>query len=126
MSGKTSYMKKRKLAFKYAGNGVKRLVGGEAHAKIHLIAAVLVVVFGFLLQLSLLEWCIVILCIGGVFMAEAFNTAIEKLADRISRENDPLIGTAKDVAAGGVLLMSIAAAIVGVIIFLPKLIQYFN
>lgn len=121
MSGKRTYLKKRRLAFKYAGRGVRRLVEGEAHAKIHLAAAVIVVCLGILLHLSSTEWCLVILCIGSVFTAEAFNTAIEKLADRISREEDPLIGVAKDVAAGAVLLTAIAAAVVGLIIFLPKI-----
>lgn len=53
-------------------------------------------------------------------MAEGFNTAIEKLADRVTREQDPLIGAAKDVAAGAVLLMAVASVVVGLIIFLPK------
>lgn len=121
MSEKTTYLKKRRMAFKYAGRGVQRLIRGEAHARIHTVAMFAVVALGILLHITPTEWCLVALCIGGVFMAEAFNTAIEKLADRVSREEDPLIGAAKDVAAGGVLLMSIAAAAVGLIIFLPKI-----
>lgn len=59
-------------------------------------------------------------------MAEAFNTAVEKLADRVTREKDPLIATAKDVAAGAVLLMVLAAVVVGCIIFLPKIFGNFT
>lgn len=115
------YFKKRKAAFKYAGIGVCKLFRNEAHAVIHLIAAVCVIVVGIIVSLSSVEWCLVSLCIGGVFTAEAFNTAIEKLADRVSREQDPLIAAAKDVAAGGVLLMVAASVVVGLIIFIPKI-----
>ena len=116
-----SYFNKRKKAFRYAGIGFWRMLRGEAHAKIHLIAAVAVIAAGIIFEISATEWCLVSLCIGGVFMAEAFNTAIEKLADKVSQEYDPLIGSAKDVAAGGVLIMAIAAMAVGLIIFIPKL-----
>lgn len=115
-----SYLNKRKKAFGYAGRGIRRLVSHEAHAKIHLLAAVLVVIVGAIVGLSANEWCLVILCIGGVLMAEGFNTAVELLSDKVSPEYDPLIGAAKDIAAGAVLIMAIAAAAVGLIIFLPK------
>ena len=116
-----SYLNKRKKAFGYAGSGLWRMLRHEAHAQIHLVAAIAVIVAGFIFDISAVEWCLVILCIGAVFMAEAFNTALEKLADRVSPEFHPLVGAAKDVAAGAVLVMSIAAAAVGLINFLPKL-----
>lgn len=97
------------------------MICNEAHAQIHLVAAVVVIAVGIIVGLSATEWCLVSLCIGGVFMAEAFNTAIEKLADRVSPDYDPLIGAVKDVAAGGVLIMAIASAVVGLIIFIPKI-----
>lgn len=115
-----SYLNKRRKAFRYAGNGVWKLIRGEAHAKIHSLAAIVVVVTGAFVGLTVPEWCLVIICIGGVFMAEAFNSAIEKLCDKVNPEFDPMIGTIKDIAAGGVLLFSLAAAAVGLIIFLPK------
>ena len=117
------YLKKRKAAFKYAGIGIYKLFREEAHAKIHLLAAVCVIACGIIFHISATEWCLVSLCIGGVFMAEAFNTAVEKLADKVSREKDPLIATAKDVAAGAVLLMAATSVAVGLIIFLPKFIH---
>lgn len=101
------------------------LFGSEANAKVHLAAAVLVVITGFLLRLSPAEWSAIIICIGGVFMAEGFNTALEKVCDKVSPEKNPLIGAAKDVAAGAVLLFVIGAVAVGLIIFVPKIISIF-
>lgn len=116
------FLKQRANAFRYAWQGIFYLFRHETHARIHLVAAVLVVITGFLVHISQWEWCAVLICIGGVFMAEAFNTSIEKLADKVSRQHDPLIGIAKDVAAGAVLLFVIASVAVGLIIFVPKFI----
>lgn len=69
-----------------------------------------------------MEWIVVTLCIGLVLAAEAVNSAIEALADRVSPEYDEAIKRTKDLAAGAVLLLAIAVAITGLIIFLPKLI----
>lgn len=115
-----SYIKKRIAAFTYAFKGVFYLFTHEPHAIIHLIAAIGVIVAGFLFRISAIEWCIISLCIGAVFMAEAFNTAIEKLADKITSEKDPLIGIAKDVSAGAVLLLAIATVVIAAVIFIPK------
>ena len=95
----------------------------EAHARIHLLATVCVVIAGFLFQISAIEWCVVCLCIGSVFTAEAFNTAIEKLADKVTRERDPLIKYTKDVAAGAVLISAIASFVIACIIFIPKILS---
>lgn len=116
-----SYLKKRKQAFGYAFRGVAMLFRNEAHARLHLIAAILVTVFGFIFRIDRWEWAAVILCIGGVFMAEAFNTAIEKLADKVSKERHPLLGAAKDLAAAAVLLFSLATLAIAALIFLPRL-----
>ena len=115
------FLKQRANAFKYAWQGIAYLFRNETHARIHLVAALLVLITGCMLHISPLEWCCIIICIGGVFMAEAFNTAVEKVADKVTRRHDPLIGIAKDVAAGAVLLFVIASVAVGLIIFLPKL-----
>ena len=115
-----NYIKKRISAFGYAFKGIYMMFRHEAHALIHLIATVAVIVAGFLFRINALEWCVICLCIGGVFMAEAFNTAIEKLADKVSPEKDPLIGRAKDVAAGAVLLFAISTVVIACIIFIPK------
>ena len=115
-----SYLDKRKASFKFAGRGLTRLIR-EPNACIHAVAAVCVIAAGFIFSISATEWCLCILCIGAVFAAEGFNTALEALCDRVSPEKHPLIATAKDVAAGAVLITAIAAAAVGLIIFLPKI-----
>ncbi|MDE5808583.1 MAG: diacylglycerol kinase family protein [Muribaculaceae bacterium] len=122
----TSYLNKRKKAFGYAWEGIRTLFKGEAHAKIHLIAAGLVIVAGFVFRLDKAEWCAVILCIGIVFMAEGFNTALERVCDKVSPERNPLIKDAKDIAAGAVLLFVLSAVAVGLIIFIPKIAMLFQ
>lgn len=108
-------------SFRYAIRGLKFLLE-ENNAKFHLLASVIVLSVGFYVKLSNTEWAIIIIQIGLVFAAEAFNTAIEKLCDFVSPEHQPLIGKVKDLAAAAVLLVSVVAVIVGIIIFLPKII----
>ncbi len=110
-------------SFSYAFKGIISLFRGENNAKIHLIAGILAVAAAFYLELSLTEWCILIIQIALVIAAEAFNTAIEKLCDMISPEKHPVIGTVKDIAAGAVLITAIAAVISGLLLFLPKILQ---
>lgn len=92
------------------------------NARVHAVAAIAAVTAGFILRISAVEWCMIIICIGSVIAAEAVNSAVEFLADRISEEYHPLIKQAKDVAAAAVLILAIAAAAVGAIIFIPKII----
>ena len=111
----------RLKSFGYAFKGIADLFATQAHARIHAVALVAVVLLGAVLHLSANEWCLVILCIGAVLAAESFNTAIEYIVDLVSPNYHPLAGKAKDVAAAGVLLIAIAVAIVGVVLFLPKI-----
>lgn len=120
-----NYWRRRLKAFGYAFTGIATLFRKEAHAKIHLIVALLVIIAGFIFSISKAEWCVICLCIGIVFMAEGFNTAIERVCDKVSPETNPLIKDAKDVAAGAVLLVVLAVVIVGLIVFLPKIVSYF-
>lgn len=115
--------RKRIRSFRYAFNGIKLLILREPNAWIHCFAAVCVVGAGLCLGLSTVEWGIIILVIGAVLAAEAVNSAIEVLADRVTPDYDEAIKQAKDLAAGAVLLLAIAAAVIGVIIFLPKLLS---
>ncbi len=114
---------KRLKSFTFAFKGVKYLILDEHNARIHSFLAVGVVLIGLYFNVSKIEWCLLTLCIVTVFAAEAFNSAIEKLADSITEDHHPLIGMAKDLAAAGVLLVSGGAAIVGVIIFYPYIYQ---
>lgn len=119
-----NYFRKRRAAFGYAFKGISNLITNEAHAIIHLLATLLVIAAGVFFEISLIEWGLVFICIGGVFGAECFNTAIERLADRITTEQDPYIGSAKDLGAAGVLFMAIASIAVAAIIFLPKILLW--
>ena len=106
-------------SFIYAWRGIVNMMLNEHNAWIHSIAAVGVVIAGLCFGITRMEWIIIILCIGLVFAAEAFNTAIERLANVVSPDWNEMIGKAKDLAAGAVLLISVAVAIVGLIVFIP-------
>lgn len=111
-------------SFKYAFEGIVQTYKGEQNLKIHTFIAILVVVFGFFLKISTVEWFACLILIGLVLMSEFFNTAIEYVVDLASPKIHPLAKAAKDTASAGVLIMAIMAAIVGGIIFIPKLIDY--
>lgn len=116
-------MKKRIQSFGHAFRGIRMVFGSEINMMIHLAVAALVVLFGIYLQISLIEWLVCILCFGLVISAEMFNTAIETFIDLVSPDHHPLAGKAKDIAAGAVLVSAIFAAIAGLIIFIPKLLN---
>jgi len=117
--------KKRARSFRYAFRGIADLFICEHNARIHLAVAIAVVIAGICFNVSPMQWVALSVCIGGVLMAEAFNSAIEALADRISPGFDPLIRRAKDLAAAAVLLFVLAAVAVGLIVFIPKIISLF-
>jgi len=110
-------------SFSFAFHGVRlSFEKGEVNIKVHIIIAFVTIITSFLLNISTLEWIEVIGCIGIVIAAELFNTAIEKLVDIISPEWNPKAGAVKDIAAGAVLVLSCMAALIGTLIFLPKII----
>lgn len=113
-------MKKRLLSFKYAFRGVLG-VTSEANFRIHMAAAAAAAFLGFYLRISRAEWCAVLLCFAAVMSAEALNSAVEKLTDLVSPGFHEKAGEVKDVAAGAVLIAAVMAALVGCIIFLPRL-----
>lgn len=113
--------RKRMNSFRYAFNGIKLLVCNEPNAWIHCFAAVAVVAAGLFFGLSRMEWAVIAIVIGAVLAAEAVNSSIEALADFVSPAYQEAIKRTKDLAAGAVLLMAIAAAIVGLLIFIPKI-----
>lgn len=115
-------LKKRLKSFIYAFNGIKLLITREHNAWIHTFIAVCVVIAGFLFNISTTEWIAVTFAIGMVLAAEAINSSIEALADLVSPEYNEAIKKTKDLAAGAVLLLAIAAAIIGCIIFVPEFI----
>ncbi len=111
----------RLRSFKFAVQGIGHLMRTQPNAWIHLAATMVTVGAGFMLGLSMAEWCWMVLAMTGVWVAEAMNTALELLCDATTTEFHPLIGRAKDVAAGAVLLAALGAFVVGVIVFLPKM-----
>ena len=107
------------LGFAFQGLGF--VLRTQHNAWIHLSASLAVVGAALFLGVSRMEWCWLVVAMGGVWCAEAFNTAIEELANAVDYEPNPMIGRAKDAAAGAVLIAALAAAIIGVIILGPPL-----
>ena len=101
----------------YAFRGVFVAVRLDQSFVEHLVCAGLVVAAGIVLRVNLLESCLLALCVTAVVAAEMFNTSIEQLAKAVHPEQDPLVGTSLDIAAGGVLIASLGAAVVGCAIF---------
>lgn len=114
-------VKKRLRSFKFASNGIRLLIAHEHNAWIHCFAAVCVILAGCWLGLSKIEWIAVVFAIAMVLAAEAVNSSIEALADLVSPDYNEAIKRTKDLAAGAVLILAIGAAIVGLIIFIPKI-----
>jgi diacylglycerol kinase len=112
-------------SFKYAFYGILYLFKYENNARAHLLAAVIALGLGFWFKISATEWCFVVLAIGLVSAAEAFNSAIEKLCDVVEPGQHPQIKIIKDVAAGAVLLTALAAAAIGIIVFGNKFLELF-
>jgi diacylglycerol kinase (ATP) len=104
-----------------AMTGLGVMVTTERNARIHAVAALLVGGLAALLRLPVHDWRWLILAVALVWIAEAMNTAIESLCDIVSTEQSPAMGRVKDVAAGGVLIAALAAAAIGISVFMPYL-----
>lgn len=107
-------------SFGYAFEGIFTCIRNERNMKIHCTAAVLVVIAGLILGLSVTEWCICLGLFGLVMALELVNTAVESVVDLVTEERKPLAKVAKDTAAGAVLIAAIMAAVIGLIIFVPR------
>lgn len=113
-------------SFRFAARGIVDLFRFENNAKIHLLAAAVAIGAGSWLGLSAMEWAMIATQMGLVIATEAFNTALEKMADRVTTERDPLIKAAKDLASGAVLIVAFTALVVGLLIFVPKLLKVWD
>lgn len=118
-------VRKNLRSFRYALAGIRDLFLLENNAKIHLLAAGAVLFVGFWLDLSRWEWAIILTQIGLVWMAEAFNTALEKLADVVSPGYHPQIKAVKDLSAGAVLLVVVVAVVVGLLILGNRIVDVY-
>ena len=116
--------KKRGKSFIYAARGIKSFITREHNAWIHAAVTAIVVAAGFALHITRGEWIAIALCIGIVFAAEAFNTAIERLVNIVSPGYDKRAGFVKDIAAGAVLICAIMAVAVGMLVFVPRLLAF--
>ena len=112
-------------SFTYAFTGIKTAFKSEQNFLFDIVFALLTVILGFILKLSLIEFAIVILAIGLVISLELINTSIEYTIDMAMPEIHPLAKAAKDISSGAVLVSAIMAFIVGLIIYLPKIIELF-
>ena len=115
-------IRKHLLSYRYALRGMWLAFRFERNMAIHLMAALAVLLTNYWLGVTQRDWLITLILIGVVWMAEIFNTAIEKLADRVSKEQDPLIGQAKDLSAGAVLVMCIIAVVCAGVIYIPYIV----
>lgn len=112
-------------SFGYAFEGIRTGILKERNMKIHCLAVILVTAAGTFLGLSAVEWCICLLLFALVISLELVNTAVEAVVDLVTEERKPLAKIAKDTAAGAVLFASLAAVIIGCIIFIPYLADLF-
>lgn len=115
-------IKRLRKSFGYAFKGIDDVIKNEPNMKIHVVVAILVVIMAFILKVSIIEWIILVLLIGAVLAAETINTTIEGLVDMYTKEYDEKAKVVKDTAAGTVLILAITSAIIGLIIFVPKII----
>lgn len=117
------YFRKRLDSFKYAFRGIGFLIGDTPNAVIHVVMAIFALLFGLYFKIATWEWISIIIAIGLVIGLEAVNTSIEKMADIITTDHNEDIKKIKDIAAAAVLVAAIMALIVGVVIFVPKIIN---
>ena len=116
-------IRKRIESFQFAFNGLKILIREEHNARIHLFAVVCVTIAGFGFKISASEWIAVVVASGFVISMEIVNSAIEGISDFISPEKHEMIKKIKDLSAAAVLLAAITAFIIGLIIFMPKILD---
>jgi diacylglycerol kinase len=124
-SPKKKGLKRFLQSFGFAAGGLKQAFTGQANFRIHLAAVAVVVSAGLFLGLNGTEWCLLVLAMGLVIALELANTAIELLTDLVSPGYDERAGRVKDIAAAAVLVAAIAAVIIGALIFLPKILNFF-
>lgn len=116
-------MKKIKNSFKYAIEGICTSFKTERNMKIHIFIMILVIIAGIILKINKSEWIICITLFAIVIAGELFNTSIETIVDMVMPEKNEKAKIAKDVSAGAVLVVAIGAAIIGLVIFVPRILN---
>ena len=114
-------LKKIVNSFKYATQGLCSSFKTEGNMKIHIFVMILVIVLGTVLKINKQEWITCIICFSLVIGGELFNTSIETVVDIVMPTKNEKAKLAKDISAGAVLVLAIGSAIIGLLIFIPKL-----
>lgn len=110
----------------FALQGMKQFFSGDRNGKIQTVFGITAIALGFALSISSSQWMLVLFCIGLVISLEMVNSAIESFCDMITTDFHPRIKVIKDVAAGAVLVASITSLIIGLIIFIPAIVNFLN
>lgn len=118
--------KKKNIGFLYAKQGIVEIVKKEHNFQIHLFAGIITVLFSFIVKLSYIEWAIIILTMSSVFITEMINSVVERIIDYVKPEYHIQAKIIKDVAAGAVLVSALTAVIIGLLIFIPKIVELVN
>jgi undecaprenol kinase len=111
--------------FKFALEGIRVSYINEKNIRFHIFFSVIVIVFAIIFNLTQTEWMFILVAIFGMIVVEMINTAIERVVDLVTEQFHPLAGQAKDIAAGAVLIYAILSIIIGMIIFIPKILSVF-
>jgi undecaprenol kinase len=107
--------------FKFAFQGIRIAFIQEKNIRFHLVFSLFVIIFSSLLSLNKTEWIFILFAIGGMISLEMINSAIERVVDLVTEQYHPLAKQAKDIAAGAVLIYAILSVLIGLIIFIPKI-----
>ena len=113
-------------SFKYSIEGLKYAYKNEQSLLIHFIATVLAIILGLTFKISHMEWAVLCIALGVVLASELINTAIEAAVDLITLEINPLAKIAKDCGSAATFVFSMIAAVIGIIIFIPRIMHVFH
>ena len=119
-----NFIKNRLKSFGYAFKGFSFLIRNEANFQVQIAIAILAIILGFVFDISLIEWFAQLMAIAMVLVSESFNTSIEKMADFVHKDDHPEIGKIKDISAAACLIISVFALVIGVLVYLPKIIPF--
>lgn len=112
-------------SFSFAFSGILLGLRKERNMRIHFISSIIVVLISFYFSITKIEWVFILFAIGGMFALELLNTAIERVVDLVTAEYHPLAKQAKDLAAGAVLIYAVLSVVIGIVIFLPYVLNLF-
>ncbi len=110
----------------HAVRGIVAMVKSQPNARIHAAATIMVSLLGLTCGFARWEWCWIVSAVAAVWAAEAFNSDLELLADVSSSHHQPMIGTAKDMAAGAVLICAIGSVVIGLLMIGPYIVTFFE